>query len=709
MMFERKLKKIEVFIRDGEYPEALQLVNKTDLEITELEELHLSTKKGEIFRHQGKYEELIELSHIIQKKAQKCENVHFEIYGLLLEMYANYRLNNLRIAHNLIDKTEEILERNKSIENHQLWIRFLAFKAFINTASGNFTKSKEIAELCLEEGVKSENKVLISYVFYVAGCIDMQLGELEEACNKLEKSLEIGKSIITIYDKGYILFSLGYVDRHIGRNDDALEKLQNSLEIRKKTGNKQDISWTLLNLGDVFFAMKEVKKAESYYEQSLINNKETNYLTGIVYSLVRLSMVYKNLSNQNLVLDALEKALDYSEMIEDIDPEFYTLFELIVFFTENKIMNDYLDKYVQKLEKISESSENKIFNQICRLSNALIFKNSNKQKHKQKALELLRDILNENITNSSVIIYTISSYSEMLIEELNKFKIDDSFIDSLSGISQEIKSSTLLEHYSVFAENIINRSILALDISDIKKARELLKLAQFLLDFLKLYGKGSTVYKILYNLYIKERSLAELSEILGITKGALSSHLNYLQKLDMVTISRVEQVRSATLLKHYYRIGDNAIRLFESRDFYPKSSTQDIKEPDQYDIIFRNLIKQRFNTKFLRDISIFIDNYQEILEKEQIAELPTFKSDKGEKEDVSSQKKPLFDLDFNQFFLSKKQYKKYIVIWKEFIQKVNEEVLIKDFCSDEYNMIEKPLLALHLFLPFDELLNQDSK
>ncbi|MCK5409502.1 MAG: hypothetical protein KAJ30_04495, partial [Candidatus Heimdallarchaeota archaeon] len=199
-------------------------------------------------------------------------------------------------------------------------------------------------------------------------------------------------------------------------------------------------------------------------------------------------------------------------------------------------------------------------------------------------------------------------------------------------------------------------------------------------------------------------NLNELSKNLKITKGALSSQLKLLVDLDIVEIAREEQVRSATMLKKYYRLGSQGRELLQSLDLNICDCIRR-KEEDAESIIDA-LMKPRLIMKLIRDTTFLVDNFQNFLD-EQIIFKPLGSSSDITQKDLNHVKEMFSDsksINIDHYFLTEKQYERYQKLWREFNKRVKTEIIQDDINSSIYHSVEKPIYVSHINLPIKDLM-----
>ncbi|MBY9000152.1 MAG: tetratricopeptide repeat protein [Candidatus Heimdallarchaeota archaeon] len=713
-MNEIKFGNIESLMHSGEYQKALAKIEKHQKEkdLSDEDRLKLYFQQCSTHRFLGNFKEVKELSKQIQQSAKVAKNLLLEVDALLLEIFAVYRLGELDYVLKLLSKAENLIDSSnlKEISTRQSYL--LSYKAYVYEAKGEVEQAFILAQqnyfLCKE----LKNPTLLAFAHYMLGYVYMNTGNIEKAIENNQKSLEIREKTGSKYDLAFSLFSLGYTYKNKGEFDKALNYFKRSFKIREKIGNQQDLAWTLLNLGDVYYAKGDLKEAQNYYDDSLIVNQGMQFSYGTIFSFMRLSTVYKVLDDPQLVMDHLEKALSLAKNIQNVDPEVYILFELINYLSEmihvhkDELKDKPLKEYLKRLNDISLNYQHKIFSLLSRLAKALTLKSEDDTRSKKKARQILQQITEEEILSYDYIKIAITNYSELLAEELRKYFGEDTLINQLTELSDTLSPVLFQQSFSLVAENFLIQSRSALEQVDVARALELLKRAQYLCDFLGLYNKGPTPFRIIYSLFIKERSLNELSKILKITKGALSSQLKLLVDLDIVEIAREEQVRSATMLKKFYRLGSKGLELLQPLNLNIYDCIK--RKEEDADSIIDALMKPRLTMKIIRDITFLVDNFQNFLDELVILEPLSSSSTDVTQKDLNHVKEMFRDIEsinIEHMFLTEEQYTEYQKLWEEFNQKVKTKIMQEDINSSMYHSVEKPIYVSHLHIPIKDLMD----
>ena len=708
-MIKNKIETIENLIKEGEYKSALAEISKSSKksDIAIDDRLSLLYLKSIILDNLGEYSDLIELAQKMYKISKKENNKLREIDALSAEVYANYRLNRNENALRIVDIVEKLIEECDIEEIDERKAHLNVTKVYIYADKGEADQAYMIAQdnyyLCRE----IENKSHLARAYHALGWAHMHMGDRDKAIENYEKSLKLREKEGYQFSLAHSLFILGNSLLKIGKLDEAQDYFIRSLEIRKKIGNQQDIVWTLLNLGEVFHLKGDIQQAQVYYENALLIAEEIDYKFGIVFSLMQISIIFEDLDHPKLVLDTLKKALYYAEKIEIVDPEVSVLFELIDFITKKRLVTEPTKAYIDRLEEINRFSKTKTFDQAYRLAKALILKTSESSRNRKRAKMLLHQIIDEDVIDFIHTRTAMLNYGEILTEALKKYLGEDFPVSQVSELSDILEPKQFHTVYSTIAERFLDQSKSALEEIDFAKARKSIRRAENLVDFLELYNKGPTPFRIIYALFIKERNLNELSEILHITKGALSSQLKLLINLDFVKVSREKQVRSATMLKKFYTLSSKGVELIQP---FKLDISEYIKhESEHFEKQLESLMIPRLIMKMIRDATFFVDKYQDFIEENIILEPLTSSEKKITNAEDQKEVQDLFDkiddIKVNHFFFTNEQYNIYMKLWDDFVEKVQKEVISCKIDTEEYQSSEKPKLVSHLTLPIKELMS----
>ena len=209
------------------------------------------------------------LSKLVQAQALMEKGTYEKALSLLEE-----HLNSL--------ETTEIIER----------VNTLNMKSRVLWRAGNHEEANLIALDALELAHQSSGHLSgQGDALNNLGLVCWQLGELDQAEDYFQKSLELRQKLGILKDIAASFNSLGTVYWHRGELDQAEKHFQQSLVIRKELGNPQDIARCLNNLGNVCYQHGELDRAEKYHQQSLMLKEKLGNSQDISLSFDKMGAV----------------------------------------------------------------------------------------------------------------------------------------------------------------------------------------------------------------------------------------------------------------------------------------------------------------------------------------------------------------------------------------------------------------------------------
>lgn len=294
----------------------------------------------------------------------------------------------------------------------------------------------------------------------------------------------------------------------------ALETQQRSLELKKEFNNKRDISFSLINVGVIFQLKGELDKASNYYQKGLLQSEEIDYKPSIALALNNLGNMFSLKGNPDLAIEYYERSLNlykelgvkpriamllfnigiYCRQKGNIKEAFDNFNQSLIIYEEmgNNIgsaevlfqfvqeaieINDQelIQEYLEKLHQINKSVNIRSIDQLFRLAKALSLKVSNQSRNRTKAIVILEQIIEEEITDHQLTVKAMIHLCDMLIKELKLtaetelFREIKDLVQKLQEVAEEQSSNSIL------AEIYRLEALLALAELDLKEAGQLLQ------------------------------------------------------------------------------------------------------------------------------------------------------------------------------------------------------------------------------------------
>ncbi len=188
--------------------------------------------------------------------------------------------------------------------------------ARIYFTQGDFTHSREWAQMALKLASKLDNITDQANAFLRIGVISYEQGDFaeavpaqQEACRLFEQS-----NVLSRYNDA--LNNLGVTYDRMGRWDDAVSCYERSLEISENIGDALALARTANNLALVLMAQGELERASSLFEYSCSQFSRIGSVQGIAYTTLNCGEV---LLLQERPEDALTLFYESIEILERIN------------------------------------------------------------------------------------------------------------------------------------------------------------------------------------------------------------------------------------------------------------------------------------------------------------------------------------------------------------------------------------------------------
>jgi tetratricopeptide (TPR) repeat protein len=314
-------------------------------------------------------------------------------------------------------------------------------------------------------------------LYYNKSVISVDKGELEEALKQAKKSLPIFEKIPSMEVwRGISLFQIAHIYKYKGDLDSALEYANRCMNIEQTPAYFKILNFAYV-LGINYEIKGELDLALDYFEQALALSKKikSNSTTPSILSLI--GEVHWRKANAQKALSYLESSLVLSEGADDIQGSAYAIFWLVSINIDTGEI-DKAQKYLYKLQQLSDSQEIKIIEHLHKIAKAISLKTTRRARNRVEAEELLKEVAEDEIVNHKYTVIALVNLAVLLLEELensDEFEI----LDDLDPIIQQLIKIAEDQHsYSLLAETKLLQGRLALLNLNLNFSRELLTQAQ---------------------------------------------------------------------------------------------------------------------------------------------------------------------------------------------------------------------------------------
>ncbi len=448
------------------------------------------------------------------------------------------------------------------------------------------------------------------------GNIHTDKGELDIALKHFKNSLEICKQIKENQTLANCLGSIGINHAMKGELDKALEYLQQSLTLCEELDNKQILAKNLGSIGIIHHSKGELNKALEYYQQSLEMNKEIGNIDGVVIfsgnigeihrlkgeldealsyyqeslqvyediggksipmalALVNSGLVYQQKGDSKKALEYFSKGLEIfkdsgnTRRIAEVH-----FFQLSLLIDIDQI--EQAKKSLDQLKVFNEQEEDKLIEQMTRVSEALLLKINKRAKNRAKAEELLSQILEEEVINYEIFLVALINLSELCLIELQLTGDEEALAELKLLMNKQLALAKEQNSYSLLVETYFLQAQLALVELDIKKAEELLNQSQLIAEEKGLKRLAMKISSD-YDYYFEEKEMWEEFTDKKPSIGERLSHtsleetiLRMIKKRAVEPPQYVEEEPVLLLI-----VAENGIPLF-SQNFGPETQFNDL-------------------------------------------------------------------------------------------------------------------------------------
>lgn len=517
------ISRVEVLLQEGEYKEALKLLEK----ITARKGLSTDNRfvctllESRIKIKLGEFKNALALTEKVLQAALEGKNFLRAVESLGTKAEIAWRLGELDMGLSVVEEGERLLggmqfeqADEKARELKRRKADLLCHGGVIHWYKGNLDRAIEYHQMSLEIMEELGDSLGMANVFNNLGLAYWSKGDLERAVEYHRRSLAINEETGNKRNVAASLNNLGNVYCMKGELDDALEVYQRSLAIKMEL--KQDIGTTLINIGSVYQLKGELDSAFDYFQRSLVISEEfgnkpnialaTNNLGEIhmlrgelgqalehfqrgleLYEELGLKQdVAMSLGNMGQICmkkGNIEQALDYYQqslaIYEEMENALYVavmLFNLLWVAIEREDPS-LAQQYLEKLEHINKRTENQVINQRYRIAKALWLKSSKRARHKLEAVKILEEVIGEEVRDHSLAVIAMIHLCDLLLSELKSTGEEELFGEIKKLTGQLLEISKRQSSHSLLAETYLLQSKLALIELDMGQAKKLLKQA----------------------------------------------------------------------------------------------------------------------------------------------------------------------------------------------------------------------------------------
>jgi len=501
-VLENLISKIRMINAEGKFKEALELVEQGELVLKRINKLTagLIESKGWLLYWRGfvynwfyKTKESVEYFHVSLDFAEK--NALDDIKGQTLHWLGNGygSLGDYDLA---LKYQKQALHYFKEIEDEFNIAHLLHNISVIYAEKGEYKKSREY--------MNKRFKIFGEYPHGIASIGDSywREGEIEKGLEYMERGLEKAREHFKNAEENPIVqFILANLNGRKGNQEEAMKLYQKILSLDGKTPFRSLIGFSYVGISNIHFHRGELDKAINHAQRALKIFEVFGGKYGMGWAHFVLSKInYEKNDYENALLHA-QTCLDLRMAMGNKQDISQSIRFLITFLLEKESFDE-TDMYLDQLEELVSTTDNRIVKHNYLLSKALILKSKGRPKHWIQAIDFLEEIACEPIADYNTTLVALINLCELL---LNEFSIsgDEEVLNDLQthtsrllDIAQKQNSYTLrVEAYHIRIVTLwLQAQHSKLDIN-IQNARRLLQEARDLADshgLIKLASKITT-------------------------------------------------------------------------------------------------------------------------------------------------------------------------------------------------------------------------
>ncbi|MFW9942222.1 MAG: tetratricopeptide repeat protein [Candidatus Thorarchaeota archaeon] len=486
-----ELIRAEKLMYNGKLEESYGII--TDFEkkadLTREDQLSLLLIKGKYCSIREQYKKAVEIGEVSYKLSNELGMLSEMIEALTLK--ASISLSgNFEEAIKLIVEAEKLLSSLDGISSShlsRLKLGILYIKAGTYFLMGS-NEAPELAQEGLALAEKNKNFTFIVGFLVTLGWIYMT--EPDKALDYTIKSLNLCEKLNFKLGIGGSLSLMCGIYSTKGDFNLALDFGKRSLAL-KELGPFSKAN-TLVALGGIYREKGELEKALKYYKQGIKLSEEKGFFSSLVMALTRTGTTYRMKGDYKQALKYIKQDITLTEKTIKREVGPFSLFDLFLIHLEsnsNKLAQQTLDS----LKELTDRYRHKWASQIYLLAKALLLKTKNRARYKAEAENILKQIIDDDISHTQIYIFSLVSLCELLFEELSEYNeleiLDelDPLIARLLVIAEDQNS------YLYLAEGKLLQAKLALIQMDFDKAKLFFTQAQRIAE---MHGLNLLAHKI---------------------------------------------------------------------------------------------------------------------------------------------------------------------------------------------------------------------
>ncbi len=445
-LINEKLQNANQLFNQGLYFKALDALNdyEQNLAHTPEDQLFCHILKSCIFYELGQPTEALKFAELGCSLSHELDNKPLLIDSYISKAWILLDLGELDKIPDLMSKGEDLLKKLKK------------------TPQSDFAKRKSLLLL-----IKS------AFYFYKNHKADKALEYGEEGLKLSEEYGNYRELSLALYHNSWYYFAIGNLDR-------AKDYLDRCLKVQKTYRKRDD--WRILkDLGVLNGVIGELNNALEYTKQSLALVEKIGSKSYVAQCLNNISLIYQQKGNLDKAKEALERNL---KIWEELGNKMRLLAGLDSLFIVSLDANslEQAEHYLTRMLELNKQVKNKMSDVVCRVNKALLLKLSSKPHEKEKAKEMLQQVVGEEIINWEFTERALLHLCDILLVELQTYNNQEVLVEVTLLFNRLSEFAELQNSFRLLAETNLLQGKLALIQMNMGDARQLFTKAERIAD-----------------------------------------------------------------------------------------------------------------------------------------------------------------------------------------------------------------------------------
>ncbi|MFQ5819890.1 MAG: tetratricopeptide repeat protein [Candidatus Heimdallarchaeota archaeon] len=520
---QESFQQAERFFQQGKFQEALERLDQLDTleDDPEIKQLQGQLLKCRIYALLD-IKKAQDIANQVIKSRQDLNLPLIRADALLVIAEAWLELGKLKASRNFLDQIKAVLATITNTSTSAVTEReatVLALEGGLYTYQGPIERAVEYLQQSLTLREQLGNPQEVAHSLSYLGIAYRHTEEFEHALGVLQQSLSLREQLNNPQAIAHSLFYLGRTYYQKGEHDRSVEFLQKSLAIRTQLGTPYGIAECLAWLGSVYMLQGEWNHALEIFRKSLmiceqlgipgtfaearsfLNIGRIHTLKGeweptlenlqkslaleeargykeqIGYILSYFSVVYQQKGQLEAALEYLKKSLKAYEEAGPDSLAGFTLTGLVQVFIELGNL-EAARRYVQRLEEFSKKAPSKFAEIRYNIAQALLLKASPRTRDKMRALDLYKQIVEDEVIDILGTARASFNLCELLFFEF-KTSEDPVILHEIQKVTNRLLDLAEVQHSHLYlTETYFLQAKLALLELDVPRARRLFNQAQ---------------------------------------------------------------------------------------------------------------------------------------------------------------------------------------------------------------------------------------